>query len=88
MANKKATRHTHKYYQVDVNYATIWACALPGCNHHMPPYYSKLLNGKYSICWNCGEQMTLNPINMMMEQPICEDCRLGKELAEKVRNIG
>jgi hypothetical protein len=43
----------------------------------MPPHYAALLNGKYSICWQCGGRMILHPGNLEMDRPICDKCRLG-----------
>lgn len=70
----KAKRHTHKYHKVDLLGTKIWACALPDCNHHMPNHYSKLVEGKASLCWNCGEEMILDPTNMTQDRPICMNC--------------
>ena len=71
----RAKRHTHKYYKANVAEQTVWACALPMCNHYMPAHMANLVNGKFSVCWKCGETFTLNPSNMKMDKPECDDCR-------------
>lgn len=52
----------------------LWACALPTCHHHMPKHYENSIPGKASLCWGCGEQMTLDLENMKLDQPICFTC--------------
>jgi len=42
----------------------------------MPEYMSSTVDGKFSICWNCGEQFILNPMNMKRDKPICEECSI------------
>lgn len=71
----KSKRHIHKYHQVQLGPGNkVWACALPDCQHHMPPHYSKLVEGKMSYCWGCDELIILNPVNMKMDKPLCESC--------------
>lgn len=70
----KARRHIHKYYKAHLLVGDLWACALPNCGHYMPQHIEGLLNGKNSICWNCSEIFTLNPMNMKSEKPICNEC--------------
>ncbi len=85
--SQKAKRHTHKYYRADLGFGKVWACALPECTHHMPEHYAALMNGKYSLCWECGERMVLDPMAMEMERPICLNCRaggLGEALDRKI----
>ena len=88
MANTKAKRHIHKYYRGTLGFTRVWVCALPECNHYMPKNMESMINGKASICWECGEYMVLTPGNMDMDRPVCNECTLGKDLAEKVSNIG
>lgn len=40
----------------------------------MPKHYEEMVPGKLSICWGCGESMTLDPDNMRLNQPICFEC--------------
>ena len=67
-------KHIHKYHRVDTDAGSIWACGLPDCNHFMPAHYTRLLPGKSSICWECGELLILTEQNMKHKQPICPDC--------------
>jgi hypothetical protein len=85
MATTKAKRHVHKYYLADLpGFAKVWACALPDCNHYMPPHMERLVNGKHSICWGCGDVLTLNPQNMDTGKPLCNDCENEKLLGHSV----
>lgn len=80
MAIKK--HNPHNYYRTDLGTNKIWACANPDCTHYMPPHLSHLVEGKRSICWQCGEKMTLHSLNMNEDRPRCDDCRLGLNVAE------
>jgi len=75
-------KHTHKYHIVD-NY---WACARSDCNHYMHKSQEKLLHGKKSICWNCESEFMLDPDNMKMVQPICDECRMAS-VDQSVREL-
>lgn len=33
-----------------------------------------MVDGKASICWECGEQFILDPRNMKLDKPLCNDC--------------
>lgn len=79
----RSKKHTHKYYQEMVNWhhKPIWKCALPDCMHYWPPHLGDV-NGKNSICWECGEIFMLHPLNMNMKQPICDSCRLDSPTEE------
>lgn len=70
----KAKRHTHKYYRAQLSIGRIWACALPDCNHFMPPHYTELIESKSSICWNCGESFEMDKDRMKMDKPQCHSC--------------
>lgn len=70
-----ATKHVHKYHHIDIGYGTkLWACALPTCNHHMPKHLENSVIGKFSICWNCGQNFILDTENMKKDRPICISC--------------
>ncbi len=78
MANVKAKRHTHKYYKAreyrGKDSPFLWACALPDCSHHMPKHMEAMLEGKYTVCWSCGETTVLDSRTLKTDKPICEDC--------------
>lgn len=83
----KAKRHTHKYYKVPIAGQTVWACALPDCNHYMPKHMENLVPGKGSICWSCGDSFVLNPVNMKNDHPKCDDCSGFSKIIERVDDI-
>lgn len=94
MSNTKSKRHIHKYHKVLAGAVKVWACALPDCNHHMPPHYANMVEGKSSYCWNCGNQMILDSENMKDDKPICIGCKTGvndditPEMVELMRQKG
>lgn len=71
----KSKRHIHKYYRTDLQFTKVWRCALPDCNHYMPPHIAQLVEGRGSICWGCGEIFVLDGHNMKDDQPQCYDCK-------------
>ena len=72
-------KHIHKYHKVKVNGVTVWACALPECNHHMPKHYEEMIPGKASICWDCANDMVMDETSLTEIQSICVSCRMKKE---------
>ena len=83
----QAKRHTHKYYRAEVAWGRVWACALPDCHHYMPQHMESLMNGKSSICWECGEKFVMTPASMEMDKPVCASCLLGEEVAQKIASL-
>ncbi len=73
----KAKRHIHKYHRIKLNSSDIWACALGDCNHYMPRHLSQMVPGKTSLCWSCGNEITLDPENMKDDRPVCRACKSG-----------
>lgn len=65
-----AKRHTHKYHNVN----GVWMCALANCTHYMPKNVAANVEGKNSICWDCGNEFILDAINMQNEKPTCFSC--------------
>ena len=81
MGTQKAKRHTHKYRLVPMNASTkVWACALPDCNHYMPPNMANMIEGKQSECWDCGKSTTMSVDRMKFAiehnegMMLCQDC--------------
>jgi len=33
-----------------------------------------MLDGKFSLCWKCGEEFVLDPALMKNPKPVCYDC--------------
>lgn len=105
MGTQKAKRHTHKYRLVPINNSKkVWSCALPDCNHYMPPNMEHMIEGKASECWDCGNTTIMSIARMKYAtehndgKMLCELCinkREGIEilnddasLAEILKSIG
>lgn len=77
-------KHIHKYHQVEFNGSKIWACALSEeCTHYMPKHLTHLVVGRKSFCWECGEEIILDILNMRDELPRCRDCNSERNEALK-----
>lgn len=81
MGTQKAKRHTHKYRLVPMNASKkVWACALPDCNHYMPPNMERMIEGKASVCWDCGNETIMSVERMKFAIAendglmLCEQC--------------
>ena len=92
MAGKK---HTHKYYKMKLSGVTeVWACAHDDCTHYLPKHLEDMINGKGSICWDCGNTMKMNPNQVEMNKPTCDDCNgsgeinLSPSILEYLKNKG
>lgn len=72
-----AKNHIHKYYKLNSN--GLWACALDDCSHYMPANVVDQVEGKRSICWQCGEQFRLDEDSMKLARPLCPLCRIKNE---------
>lgn len=68
-----AKQHTHKYFKFD----ELWHCGLPDCTHFMPKNVAGQVEGKYTLCWECGAQFILDRGAMERDKPICARCTLG-----------
>lgn len=79
--------HPHKYIRRDVGNGKVWACALPDCNHFMPPHLNSLLEGRSAICWGCEEKFTLDSTSLMEGMPRCDDCRGMTPMIEQIEQI-
>lgn len=73
--NADVGKYTHKYYLAEVGWGRVWACAEADCSHFMPSHMAHLVNGKASICWDCGNEMRLDNENMKDTYPTCIECR-------------
>lgn len=67
--------HIHKYTKRALGEHSVWACALPECNHYMPLHMTDFVEGKASFCWECGEQFILSSTAMKENKPRCDKCR-------------
>jgi len=85
----KARRHTHKYHKLNLSGSTVWACALPNCNHYMPAHLTPMVAGKASICWKCGADMILDDSNMKDDKPVCSECNtVQSSIMQKLTELG
>ena len=71
MAKTGAVRHTHKYYRLKDG---LWHCALSDCTHYMPRNVEEQVEGKKSLCWECGEEFILDERAMESARPVCFAC--------------
>lgn len=81
--------HPHKYILRPTTGVSVWACALPDCNHFMPPHLNSLLEGRAAICWGCEEKFILDSQAMRETKPRCIECRTGidvEALADKIES--
>jgi len=67
-----AKNHTHKYFKLENG---IWACSM--CSHFVPTNAQPPVWRK-SICWSCNTEFELNPDNMRVVQPLCNECTRRK----------
>ncbi len=68
----------HRYHQKKFTHSKkVWACANPHCNHYMPPHLEDHVEGKESLCNQCGKEFILTSDSMKESNPRCDDCRLG-----------
>lgn len=86
MGSQKAKRHVHKYRLVPMNASQkVWSCALPDCNHYMPPNMAHMIEGKSSECWNCSKATTMTTERMQYSiannegRMLCQDCILRQQ---------
>lgn len=69
-------KHPHRLM---LNQKKTWRCTLPGCSYFIHVGLAHILPGKQSICWECGEEFTLDDASLQDDQPICANCRARKE---------
>ena len=81
-------KHVHKYHKVELEGGySVWACSY--CNHYMPQHLERLIPGRQSLCWNCGETIVLNAMNMKYDKPTCEECapNADKQVSQLVKQL-
>ena len=71
----RSKRHAHKYFRRELyGIGRVWQCAIPSCNHYMPPHISELVVGKLATCNECEQQYLLTREKMESDFPVCDDC--------------
>lgn len=68
----------HKYRLRPFGSNSVWACGNPNCNHYMPPHLAAMVEGKSSLCNQCGEQFVLTSDSLKEREPRCDDCRYAQ----------
>ena len=80
--------HVHKYHRRRLGASSqVWACALPNCTHYQPKHMESMVEGKQSICNQCGDEFILNVDALSEDKPRCENCRLGRDKPEDVAPV-
>ena len=64
-------KHAHRLM---LNQKKTWRCTLPGCSYFIHIGLAHILPGKQSICWECGDEFTLDDRALRDDQPICDKC--------------
>lgn len=81
----KAKRHVHKYQRITFTFGSkVWACRLPDCNHYMPRHLEATVEGKATICWQCGNDFVLDRDAMLEDSPRCPKCRGIAEIEQEI----
>lgn len=62
--------NVHRYQKLKDK---LWHCSR--CTHYMPANVSEQMEGRESICWNCGDEFLLDEITMDIDRPICVHCK-------------
>lgn len=52
-----------------------WKCTLQGCSFFVHRGLEYVLIGKTAVCWECGDNFTLDEHALEDEMPKCIDCR-------------
>lgn len=65
-------KHAHR---ILLNQKKTWRCTLPGCNWFIHIGLAHILPGKLALCWECGEEFTLDERALADDQPKCGECR-------------
>ena len=65
-------KHPHRLILLN---SKTWRCTLPGCNFFVHLGLAHVLLGKTAICWDCGEQYTVDERALKFDTPKCATCR-------------
>lgn len=65
-------KHPHRLVLLDKK---TWRCTIPGCAFFVHLGLAHVIVGKTGICWECGEQYTIDEDALKSELPKCIDCR-------------
>lgn len=80
--------HVHKYEKVLIGSQKLWTCSRgENCTHYLPKYLESRLIGKLSLCWNCGEEFTLDELNTSIARPVCNACNGRMDIVSILENL-
>lgn len=83
-------KHIHLYGRKPIyTQHTVWACHIPECSHYQPVgTKDAILEGKMSVCWNCGRTFKLDARSLQNDKPCCsEKCQLEYDRTESLTRI-
>lgn len=74
---RKYDHEVHQYYLAKIGKKgwQVYRCAIPGCEHFLP--HIKLMRGRKSICWGCGDDFILGVKHRRIHKPKCVNCTEG-----------
>jgi hypothetical protein len=75
--------HVHKFFKVRSGGTHIWRCALDGCSYAVYRGQQAFIIGKYTMCWECGEDSITHIFTLTEEDlenpnithPTCWACK-------------
>jgi hypothetical protein len=70
-------KHVHQFMRISGKHVSTWRCAIDGCKWFVHQGLAHVIQGKRSICWQCGAEFTVTEEAMQDDMPKCEECRLG-----------
>jgi hypothetical protein len=76
VGGRKIEKRDGKRYIVKVPGKELMKCTLKNCPTFIIP---ELAEGRLSLCWYCGEELTLTKENMKLKHPTHVYCRRVKE---------
>jgi hypothetical protein len=74
-------KHPHRVILINKK---TWRCTLPGCAFFVHLGLAHVLIGKQAICWECGDEFTLDEQAMKDEMPKCTECRFGSDTLDNI----
>jgi hypothetical protein len=63
--------HVHKYKRTKLGKFKVYRCMLSGCPHYVR---AELVTNRMTVCWRCGNSVTMTPQMAMQAKPHCRDC--------------
>lgn len=76
LGGTKVVRRDGRRYLEKCPGTEVFKCMIPGCPHYLS---RELAVGRDSVCWKCGETLTLNMENTTLKNPTHLYCRKTRE---------